>query len=107
MAWSLVRRFHGWPLVRRFAPHTKDRAVIRLPGFDLLVQRTSTLLIPSELTVVVPRAELRASYKTPDGGQACLELVLNSVTVVDSPRHSGREAPPRSTATRVSGPAGT
>ncbi len=91
-----VRRgFCGWRLLRRFLADAEDRVAVRLPGLEIAVDRSSRDPVPAELTVVVPRAELRARLTTPDGAQASVEVLLNSITVVHSPRHApGRESGP-------------
>ncbi len=81
---------------------------VRLPGLDLFVERTNPPH-PAELTVVIPRAELRGRLTSADGGQAAFEVVLSSITVAHSPRHAperavGATPPPPS---RESGKAGT
>lgn len=92
--------------LRRYA---QDRVAIRLPGLDIAVERRRPPF-PAELTVVVPRAELRARMKSHDGSEASIEVIVNSITVAHSPRHpaaappaagplpSAVEVPPQTTA---------
>jgi hypothetical protein len=54
----------------------------------------------AELTVVVPRAELRGRLTSAEG-EATFEVILSSITVAHSPRHAPERAadgapPPRS-----------
>lgn len=69
---------------------TKDHIDLSLWGLNLSVTRETTSEVPSELTVVVPRAEFRHDCK-PDEGvaqDACdTEVILNSITIVIAPRH--------------------
>lgn len=55
---------------------TRDEIKIKLWGLDLSVKRETTSDIPTELSVIVPRAEYRDQ-----------EIILNSITIVFSPRH--------------------
>lgn len=94
---------------------TKDRVALSLPGLNLNVERAGRLSVPSELTVVIPRAELRASLTSPSGEQASVEVILNSITVAHSPRPQPEQPPrpprrgqtPIPPVSRGSAPAGT
>lgn len=68
-------------------PVTRDHIDLRLWGLNLSVSRETTSEVPSELTVVVPRAEFRTGCETGDSGRCNTELILNSITVVIAPRH--------------------
>ena len=85
----------------RLPPQTKDRVALRLPGLEIAVERAGTLPVPAELTVVVPRAELRARMTSPESGEASVEVILNSITIAHSPRHT-----PEQRVSRGSGTAG-
>lgn len=88
MCWTLLSWLH--PLRKGAtipSPGPKDRVALRLPGLDIAVERTSTLEVPAELTIVVPRAELRARMSSPQNGEASVEVILNSITIAHSPRH--------------------
>jgi hypothetical protein len=61
---------------------TRDEIKINLWGLSLSVKRETTSDLPSELSVILPRAEYRNN-----------EIILNSITVVLAPRHDTR--PPR------------
>lgn len=55
---------------------TRDEIKLNLWGVDLSVKRETTADIPTELSVIVPRAEYRDK-----------EIILNSITIVIAPRH--------------------
>jgi len=65
-----------------------DTTVLNLFGLDLKVSREIPADTPYELTVVVPRAELRASkhcnYR---------EIILSSITIAHSPRFPTEAGP--------------
>ena len=50
--------------------------------------------VPHEITIVVPRVEIKRQYARPDGCAGEEELIYNSVTVVHAPRHPGEGGPP-------------
>jgi hypothetical protein len=58
-----------------------DTVSLKLFGLELKVTREVPVGVPYELTVVVPRAELRGNK---DSGN--LEINLNSITIAHSPR---------------------
>ncbi len=66
---------------------TLDTVSVSVFGLDLKVTREVPAAVPYELTVVVPRAELRANASTGD-----LEVILSSVTVAHSPRFEGERS---------------
>lgn len=74
-------------LPRPAAHQAEDRVDLRLPGLSLRMERLSNRPVPAELTVVVPRTEFHAHLHTHDGGKATVDLVLNAITLVHSPRH--------------------
>jgi hypothetical protein len=60
------------------------------------VRRWSTLLTPSEITVVIPHCEIRRRFDK-YGRKTEEELILDSITIVDAPRHEplgGNPQPP-------------
>lgn len=61
---------------------TRDEIKINLWGLDLSVKRETTSDIPTELSVIVPRAEYRDK-----------EIILNSITIIFSPRHPPADKP--------------
>ncbi len=58
-----------------------DTVSLKLFGLNLKVTREIPLDVPYELTVVVPRAELRGGK-----GGCSREIILNSITIAHSPR---------------------
>ena len=58
-----------------------DSASVKVFGLDIKVSREVPVNVPYELTVVVPRAELRG-----DKDKGNLEIILSSITVAHSPR---------------------
>ena len=67
-----------------------DTASAKLYGLDIRITRELPVNVPYELTLVVPRAELRGNKDTGD-----LEIILNSITIAHSPRliETGRKEP--------------
>ncbi len=64
----------------------RDEMTIKIDGVLMQVRRCSTLPVPSEITVVIPHAEIRRRFY--ENGQLAEEdLILDSLTIVDSPRH--------------------
>lgn len=89
----------------------QDAVEVELPYARIFVCRNRTEPARSELTVVIPRVEFRARRQDRSGGIMATELILNSITVVDAPRHalSGQGQPhtqsrePSKTGTPVQG----
>lgn len=80
-----------------------DVVELDLEGLHISVRRKSTLDIPYEVSVYVPRAEIRKGVGagSPSGTAGSSETILNSITIVHSPRHplageggKGLENPP-------------
>lgn len=69
------------------APVTRDEVNLQLWGLGLTVRRETTVEIPAELTVVIPRAEGRTACEDNGTNRCQGELVLSSITVVIAPRH--------------------
>lgn len=66
---------------------TSDRVDLDLWGLHLSVGRDTASDVPAELTVVVPRAEIR-QHCTGEPNPTCTsEIILSGITVVISPRH--------------------
>lgn len=72
---------------------TLDTASLKVFGLDIKVSREVPVGIPYELTIVVPRAEIRGDQKS--GNR---EIILSSITIAHSPRFEGRPAPERKAA---------
>ncbi|AKL94659.1 hypothetical protein CACET_c11940 [Clostridium aceticum] len=72
--------------------HQSDHIQVELNGLDIRMQRVTSPEIPHEVTVVVPRAEIREKYD--DNGHLIeKEIILNSITVVHAPRHPLADPP--------------
>jgi hypothetical protein len=68
---------------------TLDTTSIKIFGQEIKVSREIPVNGPPyELTVVIPRAELRLNQKT--GSQ---EVILSSITIAHSPRFEGQSKP--------------
>lgn len=67
--------------------YTHDRVDLDLWGLHLCVTRETSLEIPTELTVVLPRTELRHNCTKGDPPVCDTEIILSSITVVLAPRH--------------------
>lgn len=63
-----------------------DTVKLNLFGLKIEVSRELPVNCPHELTVVVPRAELRRNTTTDNLKKADLEVLLNSITIAHSPR---------------------
>lgn len=79
-----------WVLIRNvFAPKSKkkggsDEVVIALNHLRMVLKREQ-LTVPHEVTVVVPRAEMRKRY---ENGQLVEEIyTYSSITIAHSPQH--------------------
>lgn len=69
-------------------PVQDDTVVISLPGITISLTRKLELDVPHEVSIIIPRAELRFREQETD-------LIYNSVTVVHAPRHPpAGEMPP-------------
>ncbi|MDI6603826.1 MAG: hypothetical protein QME35_01575 [Thermoanaerobacteraceae bacterium] len=62
----------------------KDKVSLTLYGLNITVEREININLPHEITVVVPRVECRKKYKN---NEEEIEIIMNSITVVHSPRH--------------------
>lgn len=69
---------------------TLDTASVKVFGLDMRVTREVPVGVPYELTVVVPRAEIRGDKKN-----GTREIILSSITIAHSPRFEGRPEQPR------------
>ena len=74
-------------LIKKTKTRQKDLVEISLPGLCIKVSRNMNLKIPHELTVVVPRAEIRKNCLNSDCTKYDYELIYSSITVVHAPRH--------------------
>jgi hypothetical protein len=71
-----------------------DLVIMQLADLQIHVRRQKPVDVPHEITVVVPRVEIRRHYTRPDGCGGEEELIYNSVTVVHAPRHTTAEPHP-------------
>ncbi|GAB6099190.1 hypothetical protein JCM16358_10690 [Halanaerocella petrolearia] len=62
----------------------KDQIYLDLDGLEIDMERCFAYDKPHEVTVVVPRAELRKKLKEGDKTEE-IEILLNSITIVHSP----------------------
>jgi hypothetical protein len=84
---TFVRNLFRWlPCVG--GRRDQDAVEVELPYARIFVCRNRTEPARSELTVVIPRVEFRARRQDRSGGVTATELILNSITVVDAPRHA-------------------
>lgn len=70
-----------------------DESEIKIDGVTLKLDRANTLRLPFEVSLVIPRAEIRRRYY--EGGQVVREeeVNLSGVTLVHSPRYPSRRGP--------------
>lgn len=59
---------------------------LRLPGLYIKVKRNTDINVPHELTVIVPRAEMRKKCLNQDCNTYEYEIIYSSITVVDAPK---------------------
>lgn len=72
-------------------PLQKDEITVIVADVAMKVQRLSTIPVPHEVTVVIPRAELRR-WRYHDGRLVeTTETILNSITIAHSPRHESEK----------------
>lgn len=66
---------------------TEDQIDLNLWGLDIKMNRYTTLDVPAEVTIVVPRAEIRRKCSENNCDRCDIEVILNSITIVHAPRH--------------------
>ncbi len=108
---QIVKKYSPWRFVsglyQRFTSHISpvqeqsdcgcppgDLVIMQLADLQIHVRRQKPVDVPHEITVVVPRVEIRRHYTRPDGCGGEEELIYNSVTVVHAPRHKAAEPHP-------------
>jgi len=64
-----------------------DIVEVNLPGLNIKMSRNIDLDTPHEVTVVVPRAQMRKTCQNDDCSKYDYELIYSSITVVHAPRH--------------------
>ncbi len=72
-----------------------DYIQLQLEGLNIQMSRITDPAIPHEVSVIVPRAEIREKYDE-NNRLVEREVILNSITVVHAPRHplAGPPSPP-------------
>jgi hypothetical protein len=66
--------------------YKRDEMTVKIADVLMKVRRCSNMPVPSEITVVVPHVEIRRQFDK-YGRITEEELILDSITIVDSPRH--------------------
>lgn len=82
--------------IRRVFPlgnKTSDRVDLNLWGLNMSVKRDTALDTPVELSVIIPRAEVRHKYTASPEPSTETEIIFSGITVVLSPRHPSEQAP--------------
>lgn len=102
--WQKAKKYSPWGLVsglyQRFTSQISpvqeqsdcacppgDLVILQLADLQIHIRRQKPVDVPHEITVVVPRVEIKRHYTRPDGCGGEEELIYNSVTVVHAPRH--------------------
>ncbi len=63
----------------------QDQVQLELAGLEIYLKRCFSYDLPHEVTIVVPRAEIR-KRKNKDENIEETEIILNSITIVHSPQ---------------------
>ncbi|MDI3481802.1 MAG: hypothetical protein PWQ97_1457 [Tepidanaerobacteraceae bacterium] len=71
----------------KYRPRQDDNLLVILPGFIIRLKRSLDIEVPHEVTVVVPRAEVRKKCLNDDCSKYELEMIYSNITVVHAPRH--------------------
>ena len=67
-----------------------DRVLLELPGVKIRLERCASDRTPHEVTLVLPRIEIRKTTKSA-AAETTEEYIYNSITVVHAPRHPEEE----------------
>lgn len=67
--------------------YQNDKIMVNIAGLIISVHRSTTLSVPHEVTIVIPRIELRCRRYQRGKLAEETEKILNSITIVHSPRH--------------------
>ncbi|TCL69309.1 hypothetical protein EDC14_10126 [Hydrogenispora ethanolica] len=78
---------------------TLDTAKVNLFGLKIEVTREVSAKVPHELSIVIPRAELRQNQSLKNGADRNTEIILSSITIAHSPRFERTGQPLPSPAT--------
>ncbi|TEB17704.1 hypothetical protein Psfp_00195 [Pelotomaculum sp. FP] len=82
----------------------ENQLEITIGGIRVKINRCSTFPPTNELSAIIPRAEIRRRYYSNGRITAEEEIILNSITLVDSPRHSEKTGgPPAGPASNLPG----
>lgn len=73
--------------IKKTKARQNDTVEVNLPGLCIKVTRNINLDMPHELTVVIPRAEMRKTCLNDDCSKYEYELIYSSITIVHAPRH--------------------
>ncbi|HBC94940.1 MAG TPA: hypothetical protein DCZ10_19075 [Pelotomaculum sp.] len=65
----------------------ENQLEITIGGVRVKINRCSAFPPVNELSAIIPRAEIRRRYYSNGRLTAEEEIILNSITLVDSPRH--------------------
>jgi len=65
----------------------RDEVDLNLYGLNIKLKRSLKTDIPHEVSVIVPRAEIRKKCLNEDCSKYEIEIILSSITVVHAPRH--------------------
>ncbi|WP_051585774.1 hypothetical protein [Caldanaerobius polysaccharolyticus] len=75
--------------------HTQQDVInLNLYGLNITISRKLDIDVPHEVTVVVPRVEIREKIADKNNPQREREIIFNSITVVHAPRHSSAQNSP-------------
>jgi len=75
-------------------PRQDDEVEVNLPGLSISLKRKLDIDTPHDITVVVPRAEIRKKCLHDDCSKFEYEIIYSSITVVHAPRHPLAGPPP-------------
>lgn len=81
----------------------ENQLEITIEGIRVKINRCSTSPPVNELSAIIPRAEIRRRYYCNGRLTAEEEIILNSITLVDSPRHATAGPPASPTPTLPKG----
>jgi hypothetical protein len=70
----------------RVVAYKRDEMTIRIADVLMKVRRCSNMPAPSEIHVIIPHAEIRRRFDK-FGRKTEEDLILDSITIVDSPVH--------------------
>lgn len=83
---DVIKSFLAKLKIKKY-PRQKDNISIDLPGLSIKMNRELFIDVPHEITIVLPRIELRKKYTESNGTTCESEIIYNSITVVSAPQH--------------------